>query len=115
MKIRRETVEPSKQVACKWMTADGCCAFEMPSRNMKANGGKLRISTLGKSSGKIKMSPPVTRKRKVTNSEIYNGDKVWIKVIAGRCIRVKAEINTYTPILYWHVKIQSGGKIELPL
>jgi redox-sensitive bicupin YhaK (pirin superfamily) len=101
----------------QWMTAgSGVVHSEMPSRNMKVNGGKLHGFQLWVNlPAKLKMSPPRYQEKKSAELPVYNGDKVWIKVIAGDVFGVKAEINTYTPILYWHVKIQSGGKIELPV
>jgi quercetin 2,3-dioxygenase len=101
----------------QWMTAgSGVVHSEMPSRNMKANGGKLHGFQLWVNlPAKLKMSPPRYQEKKNEELPIYEKDKVWIKVIAGDVFSIGAEINTYTPILYWHVKIQPGGKIELPV
>lgn len=101
----------------QWMTAgSGVVHSEMPSRNMKANGGKLHGFQLWVNlPAKLKMSPPRYQEKKREELPIYEKDGVWIKVIAGNIFGVSAEINTHTPILYWHIKIQNGGKIELPV
>ena len=101
----------------QWMTAgSGVVHSEMPSSNMKANGGKLHGFQLWVNlPAKLKMSPPRYQEKKREELPIYEKDGVWIKVIAGNIFGVNAEINTHTPILYWHIKIPQGGKMELPV
>jgi redox-sensitive bicupin YhaK (pirin superfamily) len=101
----------------QWMTAgSGVVHSEMPSKKLLTEGGSLHGFQLWVNlPAKQKMSSPRYQEKKSSELPIYQKDGLWIKLIAGNVFGTYAEINTYTPILYWHVKIQPRSKVELPV
>lgn len=101
----------------QWMTAgSGVVHSEMPSQKLQTNGGNLHGFQLWVNlPSKLKMSAPRYQEKKSKDLPVYEKEGVWIKVIAGNVFNIKADINTYTPILYWHIKIKSNSKVELPV
>ena len=84
---------------------------EMPEKEFSKNGGKLHgfqlWVNLPKSS---KMMKP--RYQEILQSKIPLGktkvDNITVKVIAGQSLSAKAIINTITPIMYLHFKLEPG-------
>ena len=96
----------------QWMTAGfGVIHSEMPEKEFSKNGGKLHgfqlWVNLPKSS---KMMKP--RYQEILQSKIPIGtskdDNITVKVIAGESLGAKAIINTITPIMYLHFKLERG-------
>ena len=103
----------------QWMTAgSGVIHSEMPEKEFSKNGGKLHgfqlWVNLPKSS---KMMKP--RYQEILQSKIPIGtskdDNITVKVIAGESLGAKAIINTITPIMYLHFKLEPGFRIVQPV
>ena len=103
----------------QWMTAgSGVIHSEMPEKEFSKNGGKLHgfqlWVNLPKSS---KMMKP--RYQEILQSKIPIGtskdDNITVKVIAGESLGAKAIINTITPIMYLHFKLEPGFRIVQPI
>lgn len=103
----------------QWMTAgSGVIHSEMPEKEFSKNGGKLHgfqlWVNLPKSS---KMMKP--RYQEILQSKIPIGttkdDNITVKVIAGESLGTKAIINTITPIMYLHFKLEPGSRIVQPV
>ena len=103
----------------QWMTAgSGVIHSEMPEKEFSKNGGKLHgfqlWVNLPKSS---KMMKP--RYQEILQSKIPTGttkdDNITVKVIAGESLGAKAIINTITPIMYLHFKLEPGFRIIQPI
>ena len=103
----------------QWMTAgSGVIHSEMPEKEFSKNGGKLHgfqlWVNLPKSS---KMMKP--RYQEILQSKIPIGtskdDNITVKVIAGESLGAKAIINTITPIMYLHFKLERGFRIVQPI
>ena len=103
----------------QWMTAgSGVIHSEMPEKEFSKNGGKLHgfqlWVNLPKSS---KMMKP--RYQEILQSKIPTGttkdDNITVKVIAGESLGAKAIINTITPIMYLHFKLEPGFRIVQPI
>ena len=103
----------------QWMTAgSGVIHSEMPEKEFSKNGGKLHgfqlCVNLPKSS---KMMKP--RYQEILQSKIPTGttkdDNITVKVIAGESLGAKAIINTITPIMYLHFKLEPGFRIVQPI
>jgi len=103
----------------QWMTAgSGVIHSEMPEKEFSKNGGKLHgfqlWVNLPKSS---KMMKP--RYQEILQSKIPIGtskdDNITVKVIAGESLGAKAIINTITPIMYLHFKLERGSRIVQPV
>ena len=101
------------------MTAgSGVIHSEMPEKEFSKNGGKLHgfqlWVNLPKSS---KMMKP--RYQEILQSKIPIGtskdDNITVKVIAGESLGAKAIINTITPIIYLHFKLERGFRIVQPV
>lgn len=97
----------------QWMTAGaGVVHSEMPSRDFSRTGGRLHGFQLWVNLPKRDkmMKPryqeiPALRIPKATS----NDGLVDVKVIAGEAMGQKAVIETRTPIVYLHYRIQPGG------
>ena len=103
----------------QWMTAgSGVIHSEMPEKEFSKNGGKLHgfqlWVNLPKSS---KMMKP--RYQEIPQSKIPTGttkdDNITVKVIAGESLGAKAIINTVTPIMYLHFKLEPSARILQPV
>ena len=103
----------------QWMTAgSGVIHSEMPEKEFSKNGGKLHgfqlWVNLPKSS---KMMKP--RYQEILQSKIptvlTKDDNITVKVIAGESLGAKAIINTITPIMYLHFKLEPGIRMGQPI
>jgi quercetin 2,3-dioxygenase len=103
----------------QWMTAgSGVIHSEMPEKEFSKNGGKLHGFQLWINLPKSnKMMKP--RYQEISQSKIPTGttkdDNVTVKVIAGESLGAKAIINTITPIIYLHFKLEPGARIVQPV
>ncbi len=97
----------------QWMTAgSGVIHSEMPGREFKDAGGRLHGLQLWVNlPQRDKMMRP--RYQELPNSQIPKATSadglVKVSVIAGEAMGVNAVIETRTPIIYLHYKIQPGG------
>jgi quercetin 2,3-dioxygenase len=99
----------------QWMTAgSGIIHSEMPEKEFSKNGGKLHgfqlWVNLPKSSKMVK-----PRYQEIPSSKIPTGTtkdgNVSVKVIADESLGAKAVINTITPIMYLHFKLEPDASI----
>ena len=104
----------------QWMTAgSGVIHSEMPEKEFSKNGGKLHGFQLWVNLPKSnKMMKP--RYQEIPQSKIPSGTSkesgnVSVKVIAGESLGAKAVINTITPIMYLHFKLEPGARITQPV
>jgi redox-sensitive bicupin YhaK (pirin superfamily) len=99
----------------QWMTAgSGVVHGEMPSREFAREGGRMHGFQLWVNLPKRdKMMKP--RYQEIPNSRIPKATSadglVKVSVIAGEAMGEKAVIETRTPIIYLHYKIEPGGAI----
>src|SRR5918993_2195893 len=99
----------------QWMTAgSGVIHSEMPEKEFSKNGGRLHgfqlWVNLRKTDKWIKpdyQDVPSTRIPQVSTPD----GKVSARVIAGNYLDAKAVINTITPIMYLHFKLEPGVRI----
>ena len=104
----------------QWMTAGaGVIHSEMPSTEFARDGGRMHGFQLWVNLPKQdKMMTP--RYQETPNSQIpkaTSGDGlVTVNVIAGEAMEKQALIETRTPIIYLHYRIQPGGAVtqEVP-
>ena len=103
----------------QWMTAgSGVIHSEMPEKEFSKNGGRLHGFQLWVNLPKRnKMMKP--RYQEMSQSKIPTGttenDDVTVKVIAGESLGAKAVIDTITPIIYLHFKLEPGSRIIQPV
>ena len=97
----------------QWMTAGaGVIHSEMPSREFMRAGGRMHGFQLWVNLPKRdKMTKP--RYQEIPNSQIPKATSadglVRVSVIAGEAMGEKAVIETRTPIIYLHYRIEPGG------
>jgi redox-sensitive bicupin YhaK (pirin superfamily) len=97
----------------QWMTAGaGVIHSEMPSREFARAGGRMHGFQLWVNLPKgDKMMKP--RYQEIPNSQIPKATStdglVKVSVIAGEAMGEKAAIETRTPIIYLHYRIEPGG------
>ena len=97
----------------QWMTAGaGVIHSEMPSREFERAGGRMHGFQLWVNLPKQdKMMKP--RYQEIPNSQIPKAISadglVRVSVIAGEAMGEKAVIETRTPIIYLHYRIEPGG------
>ena len=97
----------------QWMTAGaGVIHAEMPSREFTRDGGRMHGFQLWVNlPQRDKMIKP--RYQEIPNSQIPKATSadglVKVSVIAGEAMGEKAVIETRTPIIYLHYRIEPGG------
>lgn len=103
----------------QWMTAGaGVIHAEMPSRKFQRDGGRMHGFQLWVNLPKSdKMMKP--RYQEIPSSQIPKAtsadDLVTVSVIAGEAMGEKAVIETRTPIIYLHYRIEPGGVAAQPV
>ena len=103
----------------QWMTAgSGVVHSEMPSDEMLKNGGRSEGFQLWVNlPAKDKMIPPRyqdTPAEKIPIATAQDGN-VWVKVIAGDSLGMKAVIETRTPIMYLDIHLKPGTTFQQPV
>jgi redox-sensitive bicupin YhaK (pirin superfamily) len=99
----------------QWMTAGaGVIHREMPAKEFVQQGGRMHAFQLWVNlPGRDKMTKP--RYQEIPSSRIPTATSddglVTVRVIAGEAMGRHAVIETRTPIMYLHYKIQPGGSI----
>lgn len=103
----------------QWMTAGaGVVHSEMPSREFARDGGRMHGFQLWVNLPKRdKMMNP--RYQEIPKSQIPKVTSadglVTVSVIAGEAMGARAVIETRTPIIYLHYKIEPGGAVTQPV
>lgn len=103
----------------QWMTAgSGVIHSEMPEKEFSKNGGRLHGFQLWVNLPKSnKMMKP--RYQEIPGSQIPSGitkdGNITVKVIAGESLGEKAAIDTITPIMYLHFKLEPDSKLVQPV
>jgi len=101
----------------QWMTAGrGVIHSEMPSARVRREGGRVHgFQVWVNLPARDKMSAP--RYQDVAAAELPTARTpdglASVKVIAGQALGVSARVQTRTPILYFDVTVQPGGRVEL--
>jgi redox-sensitive bicupin YhaK (pirin superfamily) len=103
----------------QWMTAgSGVIHSEMPEKEFSKHGGRLHgfqlWVNLPKSNKMMKPRYQEIPESKIPTGTTENGN-VIVKVIAGTSLGSKAVIDTITPIMYMHFKLESGYSIVQPV
>ncbi|MGH9980175.1 MAG: pirin family protein [Nitrososphaeraceae archaeon] len=103
----------------QWMTAgSGVIHSEMPEKEFSKHGGRLHgfqlWVNLPKSKKMMKPRYQEIPQSKIPTGTTENGN-VIVKVIAGTSLGSKAVIDTITPIMYMHFKLESGYSIVQPI
>ena len=99
----------------QWMTAGaGVIHSEMPSREFARDGGRMHGFQLWVNlPQRDKMMNP--RYQEIPNSQIPKATSadglVMVSVIAGEAMGEQAVIETRTPIIYLHYRIEPGGAV----
>jgi redox-sensitive bicupin YhaK (pirin superfamily) len=98
----------------QWMTAGGGVVHsEMPSTDLQRNGGRLHGFQLWVNlPRRDKMMKP--RYQEIASSSIptVTRDGATVRIIAGESLGASAVIETRTPIMYLHVKLDAGATFE---
>lgn len=100
----------------QWMTAGaGVVHSEMPSAEFHRDGGRMHAFQLWVNLPKVdKMMKP--RYQEIPSAQIPKATStdglVEVTVIAGEALGQKAVIETRTPILYLHYRINPGGSVS---
>jgi quercetin 2,3-dioxygenase len=103
----------------QWMTAGGGVVHsEMPDQDFTRAGGRLHGLQLWVNLPKRdKMMPPRYQEvpaEKIPAAQSEDG-KASVRVIAGESLGAHAVIDTITPILYLHFKLQPGARFIQPV
>jgi redox-sensitive bicupin YhaK (pirin superfamily) len=103
----------------QWMTAgSGVIHSEMPEKEFSKYGEKLHgfqlWVNLPKSNKMMKPRYQEIPQSKIPTGTSENGN-VIVKLIAGEALGSKAVIDTITPIMYMHFKLESGSSIVQPI
>jgi redox-sensitive bicupin YhaK (pirin superfamily) len=106
----------------QWMTAgSGVVHSEMPSRRVQAEGGRVEGFQIWVNlPAAVKMTAPRYQevpKDRIPTVELDHG-RGTVRLVAGRIPTpdgdVEGAVETTSPILYAHVTMQPGGRVELP-
>ena len=102
----------------QWMTAgSGVVHSEMPSRRMQTEGGRVEGFQIWVNlPAAEKMTEPRYQevpKARIPQLELDDGRAV-VRLIAGQAHGIEGAVETTSPILYAHVTVQPGGRVDLP-
>ncbi len=103
----------------QWMTAgSGVIHSEMPEKEFSKNGGRLHgfqlWVNLPKSNKMMKPQYQEIPQSKIPTGTTKDGN-LTVKVIVGESLGAKAVIDTITPIMYLHFKLEPGARIIQPV
>jgi redox-sensitive bicupin YhaK (pirin superfamily) len=102
----------------QWMTAgSGVVHSEMPSRRLQTEGGRVEGFQIWVNlPSDQKMTDPRYQEvpqARIPRVELDEGRAV-VRLIAGRAHGVDGAVETTSPIVYAHVTVQPGGRVDLP-
>ena len=120
--VHRDSAGHAGEIApgdVQWMTAgSGVVHSEMPHPDFLALGGRMHGFQLWVNLPKRdKMMKPRYQElpgAKIPTARSTDGS-VEVKVLAGEAMGVKAAIDTRTPILYLHFRLQPLARVEQPV
>ena len=103
----------------QWMTAgSGLIHSEMPSKELVKTGGRMHGFQLWVNLPKrYKTTPPHYQEipqSKIPTARSEDG-RVTVRTIAGESIGTRAVIETKTPLMYLHVKLEPGAQLMQPV
>jgi quercetin 2,3-dioxygenase len=103
----------------QWMTAgSGVIHSELPEKEFSKYGGKLHgfqlWVNLPKSNKMMKPRYQEIPRSKIPTVTTEDGN-VIVKLIAGESLGSKAVVDTITPIMYMHFKLESGSSTVQPI
>ena len=98
----------------QWMTAGaGLVHAEMPSDAVMRDGGRMHGIQLWVNLPRVaKMLPPSYQQVRAAEIPEAGAAGLSVKVVAGRHAGVSGPINTQSPILYLHVRLEPGATFE---
>jgi redox-sensitive bicupin YhaK (pirin superfamily) len=103
----------------QWMTAGaGVVHSELPAPRIVRDGGRMHGFQLWVNLPRSeKLTPPRYQDlRAVGIPAVRSGDgRAEVRIVAGEALGVHAGTRTHTPILYLHVSLAPGGRIEQPV
>jgi hypothetical protein len=103
----------------QWMTAGrGLIHSEMPGSELVEHGGRLHGVQLwvNLTAAQKSIDPAYQAIASSEISEWVSDDgSCAVRLLAGEALGARARVQTRTPILYLHVRLQRGGEISLPL
>ena len=103
----------------QWMTAgSGVIHSEMPSRDFAKSGGRLHAFQLWVNlPARDKMMAPRYQEFKASQIPVARSADglAEVRVIAGESLGVRAVIETRTPIVYVHLRLEPGGRHDQPV
>jgi len=101
----------------QWMSAGGGVVHsEMPSTEIQRNGGTLHGFQLWVNlPRRDKMMKPRYQEIASPSIPTVSRDGATVRVIAGESLGAHAVIETRTPIMYLHVKLDPGARFEQPV
>jgi redox-sensitive bicupin YhaK (pirin superfamily) len=101
----------------QWMTAGaGVVHSEMPTPEFCARGGRMQGFQIWVNlPAKHKMMAPRYQDIPARDIPVYRAPGVWVRVIAGQVESAVAVIDTVTPILLWHVRLEAGAAFSAAL
>jgi len=99
----------------QWMTAGaGVVHSEMPSLRMQREGGRLHGFQIWVNLPRAdKMVPPRYQEIAAQRIPRVEREGVVVRVIAGQALDTVGAVETHTPILYLHVTLDPGARVEL--
>jgi quercetin 2,3-dioxygenase len=103
----------------QWMTAgSGVIHSELPSEELRRGGGRMHGFQLWVNlPRRDKMMAPRYQELRAADIPRATSEdgKVSVTVIAGESLGTKATIDTRTPIVYLHVRLQPGARFTQPV
>lgn len=62
-----------------------------------------------------KFSNPTTAVHGDTDMGTLDNEQFWAKVVLGELFEAKSKVELLSPAFYYHIKLKSNGKIEIPV
>ena len=101
-----------------WMTSGaGITHSEGPTESFLKDGeGMVQLLQvwINLPSDKKKLEPSFRHYPSALLPEIKNGN-IWMKILLGAYEGIKSPILTHTPLFFYHLKIQKGALVKLPV
>lgn len=99
-----------------WMTAGKGIShserFEDPELLQK--GGLEMLQTWVALPKSVEESDPTFMNYKPDELPIFTDKGIWMRLIAGNAYGLKNDVAVHSPLLYLHVKMDAGAKLNLP-
>ncbi len=99
-----------------WMTAGRGIShserFEDPELLQK--GGLEMLQTWVALPTSVEESEPTFENYKPEQLPIYTDTGIWMRLIAGEAYGLKSDVGIHSPLVYLHLKLAAGAKMDLP-